>query len=160
MERVREIRAQLEALPLRVRLASEAANHSEAEVDCVLLDTTGDLRRWYSIATVVFIGKSMTARGGQNPVEPIMARRPVVFGPHMENFVTLAGTLVSNEGAIQVYEVESLERAIENLLDDTEARQRLVRNAREVLDHHRGATARAAALIDEICSEQEQACPL
>ena len=73
VERVREIRAQLEALPLQVRLASEAANHSEAEADCVLLDTTGELRRWYSIATVVFIGKSMSAHGGQNPVEPIMA---------------------------------------------------------------------------------------
>jgi 3-deoxy-D-manno-octulosonic-acid transferase len=154
VERVREIRAQLEALPLRVRLASEAANHSEAEVDCVLLDTTGDLRRWYSIATVVFIGKSMTAHGGQNPVEPIMARRPVVFGPHMENFVTLARTLVSKEGAIQVYDVESLERAIENLLGDTEARYRLVRNAREVLDRHRGATARAAALIADLKPKQ------
>lgn len=159
VERLREIRAQLEALPLQVRLASEAANHSEAEVDCVLLDTTGDLRHWYSIATVVFIGKSMTAHGGQNPVEPIMARRPVVFGPHMENFVTLAGTLVSKEGAIQVHDAESLERTIENLLGDSEARQRLVRNAREVLDQHRGATARAAALIHKTCSEQEQACP-
>ena len=159
VERVREIRAQLEALPLRVRLASEAANHSEAEVDCVLLDTTGDLRRWYSIATVVFIGKSMTAHGGQNPVEPIIARRPVVFGPHMENFVTLAETLVSKKGAIQVHDAESLEAAIENLLGDTEARHRLVRNAREVLDQHRGATARAAALIHKTYSEQEQACP-
>jgi 3-deoxy-D-manno-octulosonic-acid transferase len=154
VERVREIRAQLEALPLRVRLASEAANHSEAEVDCVLLDTTGELRRWYSIATVVFIGKSMSAHGGQNPVEPIMAGRPVVFGPHMENFVTLAGTLISKEGAIQVHDVESLERTIENLMGDTEARQRLVRNAREVLDQHRGATARAAALIANLHSGQ------
>jgi 3-deoxy-D-manno-octulosonic-acid transferase len=154
VERVREIRAQLEALPLQVRLTSEVANHSKTEPDCVLLDTTGDLRRWYSIATVVFIGKSMTAHGGQNPVEPIMARRPVVFGPHMENFVTLAGTLVSNEGAIQVHDVESLERAIENLLGDIHARHRLVRNAREVLDQHRGATARAAALIADLHSRQ------
>jgi len=159
VERVPEIRAQLEALALRVRLASEATKHNEAEVDCVLLDTTGDLRRWYNIATVVFIGKSMTAHGGQNPVEPIMARRPVIFGPHMENFVTLAGTLVSKEGAIQVHDVESLERTIENLLGDTEARQRLVRNAREVLDQHRGATARAAALIHKTYSGQDQACP-
>jgi 3-deoxy-D-manno-octulosonic-acid transferase len=154
VERVREIRAQLEALPLRVRLASEAANHSDAEVDCVLLDTTGELRRWYSIATVVFVGKSMSAHGGQNPVEPIMAGRPVVFGPHMENFVTLAGTLISKEGAIQVHGVESLEWTIENLMGDTEARQRLVRNAREVLDQHRGATARAAALIANLHSGQ------
>jgi 3-deoxy-D-manno-octulosonic-acid transferase len=154
VERVREIRAQLEGLPVQIRLASEAANHSEAEVDCVLLDTTGELRRWYSIATVVFIGKSMSAHGGQNPVEPIMAGRPVVFGPHMENFVTLAGTLISKEGAIQVHDVESLEWTIENLMGDTEARQRLVRNAREVLDQHRGATARAAALIANLHSGQ------
>jgi 3-deoxy-D-manno-octulosonic-acid transferase len=159
VERVREIRAKLEALPLHVRLASEVMNHRKAEVDCVLLDTTGDLRRWYSIATLVFIGKSMTAHGGQNPVEPIMARRPVVFGPHMENFVTLAGTLVSKKGAIQVHDAESLEAAIENLLGDVEARQRLVQNAREVLDQHRGATVRTAALIHKTCSKQEQACP-
>jgi 3-deoxy-D-manno-octulosonic-acid transferase len=155
VERVREIRAQLEALSLRVRLTSEAAKDSEGEADCVLLDTTGDLRRWYGIASVVFIGKSMTAQGGQNPVEPIMARKPVVFGPHMENFVTLAGTLASKKGAIQVHDVGSLERAIGDLLGDPEARHRLVRNAHEVLDQHRGATARAAALIARLHSEHQ-----
>ena len=149
VERVREIRAQLEALPLRVRLASEATNH-KAEVDCVLLDTTGDLRRWYNIATVVFIGKSMTAHGGQNPVEPIMAQRPVVFGPHMENFATLARSLVANRGAMQVSEIDELERAAEKLLCDEELRQSLVQNAEKVLTQHRGATARTAQLIVEL----------
>jgi len=153
---VREIQAQLEAFPLRVRLASEAANHGETAVDCVLLDTTGELRRWYEIATVVFIGKSLTAHGGQNPVEPIIAGKPVVFGPHMENFATLAKTLVSKNGAIQVRNIGSLEGAIDHLLRDGKARQRLVRNAREVLDQHRGATQRAAALIADLRSEQEQ----
>jgi 3-deoxy-D-manno-octulosonic-acid transferase len=160
VERVREIRAQLENLSLHVQLASEAVNRGGTNPDCIVLDRTGELQRWYSIATVVFIGKSLTARGGQNPVEPILAGKPVVFGPHMENFVTLAGTLTSKEGAIQVHDVESLEQAIEKLLGDTEARQRLVRNAREVLDQHRGATARAAALIHKTCSKQEQPCPL
>jgi 3-deoxy-D-manno-octulosonic-acid transferase len=156
VERVREIQAQLEAFPLRVRLASEAANHGETAVDCVLLDTTGELRHWYEIATVVFIGKSLTAHGGQNPVEPIIAGKPVVFGPHMENFATLAKTLVSKNGAIQVRNIGSLEGAIDHLLRDGEARQRLVRNAREVLDQHRGASQRAAAMIAYLRSEQEQ----
>jgi 3-deoxy-D-manno-octulosonic-acid transferase len=147
VERVREIRAQLEALSLQVRLASEPENEGKAEGDCMLLDTTGDLRRWYGIATVVFIGKSITAQGGQNPVEPILAGKPVVFGPHMENFRTLARTLVSKAGAIQIHDVESLERAIKDLLGNSKARHRLVRNAREVLDQHRGATERAAKLI-------------
>src|SRR6266480_4097556 len=70
VERVREIRAQLDALPLHVRLASEAADHSAAEPECVLLDRTGELQHWYGIATLVFIGKSLTAHGGQNPLEP------------------------------------------------------------------------------------------
>ena len=116
----------------------------------MLLDTTGELQRWYGIATVVFMGKSLTAHGGQNPVEPILAGKPVVFGPHMENFATLAKTLVSNNGAIQVHDADSLEQALAELLRDREARQRLVQNARAALSEHQGATARAAALIHEL----------
>ena len=150
VERVPEIRRQLEALSLDIWLASEAASHGEAEPDCVLLDTTGQLHGWYGIATVVFIGKSLTAHGGQNPVEPIAAGKPIIFGLHMENFATLAKALVSKSGAIQVRDADALEQAAEKLLHDSEARQHLVQNAREVLNRHRGATARTAALIAEL----------
>ena len=153
VERLREIRAQLDALGLRVALASKARMDGEPnKADCVLLDTTGELQRWYDIATVVFVGKSLTAHGGQNPVEPILAGKPVVFGPHMENFRMLARTLVSRNAAIQVRDADSLERAIVELLQDTEARQRLVQNALEVLSTHKGATERAAALVHEVHS--------
>ena len=153
VERLREIRAQLEALGLRVALAKEARPGSgRDDADCVLLDTTGELQRWYSIASVVFMGKSLTAHGGQNPVEPILAGKPVVFGPHMENFATLAQALVSKKGAIQVRDGDSLERAIVELLLDTEVQQHLVQNAHEVLATHQGATARAAALIHDLHS--------
>ena len=133
-------------------MASEVAVGRESDADCILLDTTGELQRWYGIATIVFIGKSLTAQGGQNPVEPIMAGKPVVFGPHMENFATLAKALVLKKGAIQVRDVDSLELTIAELLRDSEARQRLVQNARDVLSKHHGATARAAALIHELHS--------
>src|SRR5438128_8229466 len=153
VERLREIRARLDALGLRVALASKARMDGEPnKADCVLLDTTGELQRWYDIATVVFVGKSLTAHGGQNPVEPILAGKPVVFGPHMENFGMLAKTLVSRKAAIQVRDADSLERAIVELLQDTEARQRLVQNALEVLSTHKGATERAAALVHEVHS--------
>jgi len=147
VERVPEIRRQLEALSLDLRLASEAANQGDAEPDCVILDTTGELQGWYGIATVVFMGKSLTTHGGQNPVEPIAAGKPIIFGLHMENFATLAKALVSKSGAIQVRDADALDRAAEKLLHDSEARQQLVQNAREVLNEHRGATARTAALI-------------
>lgn len=150
VERLREIRAHLAAFPMRVTLASEVAVNRESDADCIVLDTTGELQRWYAIATIVFMGKSLTAHGGQNPVEPIMAGKPVVFGPHMENFATLAKALVSKEGAVQVEDVESLEPTIVELLRDNKARQRLVQRAQEVLSEHEGATARTAALIHKL----------
>lgn len=146
VERIPEIRSQLGALPLRVTLASKALD-GEANADCMLLDTTGELQRWYSIATVVFIGKSLTAHGGQNPVEPILAGKPVVFGPNMENFATLAATLISHNAAIQVNDAESLERTIGQLLNDSEARQRLIKKAGAALSEHKGGTARTADII-------------
>ena len=149
VERLQEIRAQLSAMPLRVTLASEALTGGAADADCMLLDTTGELQRWYGIATVVFVGKSLAAHGGQNPVEPILAGKPVVFGPHMENFATLAKTLVSNNAAMQVNDIDALERTVGELLGDSEARQRIVENAHAALGEHEGATARTAMLIHE-----------
>ncbi len=154
VERMQEIRARLSAFPFRVDLVSEALARGGGDADCMLLDTTGELQRWYRIATVVFVGKSLTAHGGQNPVEPILAGNPVVFGPHMENFATLAKTLVSNNGAIQVGDTDSLERTLADLLRDSRLRERLVQNARIALSEHQGATARSAALIHELTARE------
>jgi 3-deoxy-D-manno-octulosonic-acid transferase len=148
-ERAGEVRCALEQLGLRVAFRTRLSDIN-TPVDCLLLDSTGELRNWYIVATVVFMGKSLTAHGGQNPVEPILVGKPVVFGPHMENFATLAKALVSKKGAIQVGDADSLERAIVELLRHSEARDRLVQNAREVLSVHQGATARAAALITQL----------
>ena len=149
VERLQEIRADLAAFPLRVAFASESLQGRIADADCILLDTTGDLQHWYGIATVVFVGKSLTAHGGQNPVEPIFAGKPVVFGPHMENFASLAKRLVSSNGAIQVADIDSLGRAVAELLGDEDARKHLVQNAGAALIEHQGATARAATLVHE-----------
>ena len=150
VERLQAIRAQLDAMPMRVTLTSEALTSEAADADCMLLDTTGELQSWYGIATVVFIGKSLTAHGGQNPVEPILAGKPVVFGPHMENFATLATTLVSNNAAMQVSDSDSLERTFSALLRDGEARNRVVQNAHAVLSEHKGGTARTAELVHRL----------
>jgi 3-deoxy-D-manno-octulosonic-acid transferase len=87
------------------------------------------------------------AHGGQNPVEAILAGKPVIFGPHMENFAALAEAFVAKKAAIQIQDIDSAEETIAELLRDSAARKRLVQNAREVLTAHQGATARTAALI-------------
>jgi 3-deoxy-D-manno-octulosonic-acid transferase len=154
VERLREIRAQLDTLGIRIALASETRCSARNDVDCVLLDTTGELQSWYDVATVVFVGKSLAAHGGQNPVEPILVGKPVVFGPHMENFAKLANALVAKHGALEIRDTESLERAVAQLLSDGAARDRLVQNARAVLSTHEGATVRAAALLHELKPNQ------
>jgi 3-deoxy-D-manno-octulosonic-acid transferase len=70
----------------------------------------------------------------------------------MENFATLAKTLVSTDGAIQVTDTDSLERAVADLLRDSETRQRHVQNAHAALSEHRGATAQTATLIHKVGS--------
>jgi 3-deoxy-D-manno-octulosonic-acid transferase len=150
VERVREIRSRLQGLGLRVELVSEIATHRAKPPDCVLLDKTGELQRWYAIATVAFVGKSLTAHGGQNPVEPIVAGVPVLFGPHMENFANLARELVEKNGALQVKDAGQLEETVRTLLRNEEARRTLVSNAEQVLSEHRGATGRTAQLIHQL----------
>jgi 3-deoxy-D-manno-octulosonic-acid transferase len=147
VERVAEIRGCLERLGLSVDLRSDAVATRASPPDCLLLDTTGELQHWYAVATIVFVGKSLTARGGQNPVEPILAGKPVLFGPHMENFSALARALVANKAAVQVRDSNSLQQQIARLLRDREAALRLVANAQVVLARHNGATARTADLV-------------
>ena len=147
VERAGDIRGRLERLGLNVRLRSEAERQPGSRPDCLLLDTTGELQHWYAVATIVFIGKSLAARGGQNPVEPIFAGKPVLFGPHMENFSALAQALVENEAAVQVRDPNSLQEQIAWLLRDREAALCLVANAQAVLARHSGATARTAELV-------------
>jgi 3-deoxy-D-manno-octulosonic-acid transferase len=147
VERVGEIRAGLGRLGVNVCLRSEVGSKCAEPPDCLLLDTTGELQHWYAVATIVFVGKSLTARGGQNPVEPIFAGKPVLFGPHMENFSALAQALVANEAAVQVRDPNSLQQQIAWLLRDREAALRLVANAQAVLARHSGATARTAELL-------------
>jgi 3-deoxy-D-manno-octulosonic-acid transferase len=147
-ERAGEIRRALEQLGLRVGLRSRV-NDVDCPIDSLLLDSTGELRNWYAAATVVFMGKSLTAHGGQNPVEPITAGKPIIFGPHMENFVALARALLAHHGAIQVNSETELKSAMQELLHDSMLRQTLVANAAHALDAHRGATTRTARLINE-----------
>jgi 3-deoxy-D-manno-octulosonic-acid transferase len=149
VERASEIEADLRSHNLR-SIRRSAAGKGAERFDCLLIDTTGELRDWYDIATIVFIGKSLTAHGGQNPVEAISARKPVIFGPHMENFASLAKQLIEAGGAICVQNATELSEQSHRLLRDVRARENLAVNALRVIQPHREAAARTAGLIEKI----------
>src|SRR5438309_1947017 len=72
------------------------------ELQALLVNTTGELKYFYEHAAVIFVGKSLKAEGGQNPIEPGALGKPVVFGPNMQNFEAIAQSFVSQNAAVQV----------------------------------------------------------
>ena len=147
VERIPTILKNLASSNAEIVLRSALPSSTPWEV--AILDTTGELRDWYFFATVAFVGKSLTAKGGQNPVEPALAGAPVVFGPHMENFQSVATLLLEGGGALQARSGAHLTEIVDELLSDSEARQRLGANAKSLLVKHHGSAKRTACLVFE-----------
>ena len=144
-ERTPEVEKILRELSIPYTRRSEPNFHQDTLV--LIVDSTGELNDWYQTASVVVIGKSFTGVGGQNPVEPLLARKPVICGPHMENFTFLTEELVREKGIIQATDESALISAVEHLLTSSKAASEMVANSDRVLAQHRGATGRAASLI-------------
>lgn len=146
-ERGGEVTAELEALglkPLRRSLLNAA---SSSRTDVLVIDSTGELRAWQELATIVIVGKSFLAEGGQNPAEAVMAGKPVVFGPHMENFEPLVKLLLDAKGAMQVRDFEALEQGLHGLLSDPRHRDEMAQAGQAALQKHDGATRRTACAL-------------
>jgi 3-deoxy-D-manno-octulosonic-acid transferase len=144
-ERTPEVERILRDLSIGYSLRSQPDFSAAPSV--LIIDSTGELNDWYQTASVVVIGKSFMGVGGQNPVEPLLARKPVVCGPHMENFKFLVEELVRERGILQLVDGSALEPAIEHLLINPKAASEMVANSDRILAQHRGATARAAEFI-------------
>ncbi len=87
------------------------------DTDIYLADTMGELGLFYRLHTAVFIGGSLVAHGGQNPLEPARLRNAVLFGPHMFNFAEIAQELLRHDAAIAVRDAETLAKQVRHLLE-------------------------------------------
>jgi len=117
------------------------------EVDCLLVNSTGELKFFYEHATVIFVGKSLTAEGGQNPIEPAALSKAIVFGPNMQNFAEITRNLVAQGGAVQVKNEEELERKVGELLGNEARRAELGRKALKVVKENLGAIDRTVDML-------------
>ena len=120
---------------------------AEPRADAVILDTIGELAEVYQIATVVFVGGSLVRAGGHNILEPAVFGKPIIFGPHMENFAEIAETFLANDAAVQVRSDRELETAVVSLIGDPVRRARLGAAARALVDANRGAKDKTLAVI-------------
>lgn len=114
--------------------------------EVTVLDSMGELLACYVLADVVFVGGSFVTRGGQNILEPAASGKPVLFGPHMENFADAVQVLLGR-GGIQTASAAQLTRVLEDLLAHPDRLQRLGETARKHVLQVRGAARRNAELI-------------
>lgn len=135
-------------ITVNTRLAADS-------VDALLVNTTGELKFFYEQADVIFVGKSLSAEGGQSPIEPGALGKAMVFGPNMQNFAQIAAAFARQDGAVQVQDAAQLETAIHELLADPARREELGQNALRVVKENEGAIDRTVDMIVEHLDDGE-----
>ena len=120
----------------------------------LLLDTIGELSALFQYATVVFMGGTLVPKGGHNILEPARHCKPIVFGPHMENFRDIARLFLETKAAVQIQTPGELAPAIRSILSDTQLASRLGRNALTIIEQNTGATDRVLRFLQPIEARQ------
>ena len=123
---------------------------AEPRADVVVLDSIGELAQLYQLATAVFVGGSLADHGGHNILEPAIFGKPIVFGPHMQNFKEIADAFLGNDAAIQVHSDRELDDVLLTLVTDPVRRARLGAAARALVEANRGAKTKTLAVIAEL----------
>ena len=112
-----------------------------------LLDSIGELASAYRDAALAFIGGSLIARGGQNPIEAWAAGVPAIAGPHMENFRDVAAAGEDRGILTRVEDAAGLGRAIAAGLAAPQETRRRAADAARFVEENRGAADRTAAAV-------------
>lgn len=149
-ERCKDLGQKLRSRGVKFLFRSEIFPNTRVEtgaLDCLLVNTTGELKFFYEPATAVFVGKSLTSIGGQNPIEPGAQGKAIVFGPNMQNFADIARVFLRKNAAVQVKNPEELEQTLDDLLANAPRREALGRAALEVVAENLGAVQRTVDMI-------------
>ncbi len=121
-----------------------------AGCSCVVVDRLGELAALYRVASMAFVGGSLVAAGGHTPIEPAACGVPILFGRHMDNVREVARGLLDAQAAIELGGAADLKRQLVALSEDAARRARLGRNARALVEAHRGAARRTVESLAEL----------
>lgn len=135
------------AAGLRVALRSEGASCSH-DTQCFVIDTMGELLRYYAACDVAFVGGSLAGTGGHNVLEPAALSKPVLVGPHTFNFKDITQQLIDCQGALRIRDAAELERAVSRLFSAPELRDRMGRAGHGLVQSGQGALSRTLEMID------------
>jgi 3-deoxy-D-manno-octulosonic-acid transferase len=128
------------------RLTAETTEKSKiknrkSKIDTVILgDTMGDLRKFYSLATIIFVGRSLVPMGGSDLAEAAALGKPTLFGPYAFNFKQTVDALLAGEGAVMVKDKHDLLETIQKCLTEPNFAQRIAQNGQDIIRNNQGAT--------------------
>jgi 3-deoxy-D-manno-octulosonic-acid transferase len=96
-------------------------------------DTLGELGTLFSIAPIVFMGKSLKVKGGQNPIEPCHFDCAILFGPYMQNFQDIAERMITEGSALRVEDSAALAESVARLMSNNKERLNLSNTAKKIV---------------------------
>jgi 3-deoxy-D-manno-octulosonic-acid transferase len=155
-ERFAEVASLMESSGLFWSRRSDAPNELDSRSDALLFDSIGELRAVYPLASIVFIGGSLTPTGGHNILEPAAAGACTVTGTHTFNFKAIVEAFLEADALVQLPALApkeasyALSNVLRELLADEARRLAVGENALAVLEKNRGATARTIKLLAPI----------
>jgi 3-deoxy-D-manno-octulosonic-acid transferase len=150
-ERFDEVAGLISAAGFALVRRSESPDGSKGDVsgDTIMLgDTMGELRKFYSLATCVFVGRSLVPMGGSDMIEAAALGKPTAYGPHTFNFPQ-ADPLVEH-GCVRISDPAALMRQFDEWLSDPAAAERTGREAQQYVRSQQGATKRNVEMICQI----------
>lgn len=161
-ERFGEVASLLDRSGLQWSRRSSPPKASDQSCDAILLDSIGELSNIYSLATIVFVGGSISKTGGHNILEPAAAGAAIITGPHMHNFAAITRAFVKAEAIIQLpsgnhsESVNAFAAALNDLLSNDALRLGLQAKAKQLIELNRGATERTLHYLEPILSASAQ----
>jgi 3-deoxy-D-manno-octulosonic-acid transferase len=148
-ERARECDALCTSRGFRSAYWTQCAE-SNFSGDILIVDQIGVLRKLYGASDVAYIGGSLVPHGGQNPLEPLIAQVPVIFGPYMNNFRDIRQRILDAQAGLEIPDSESLAGAFSQLLDDPKASARMGARGASMILQNQGALERLLAEVQRI----------
>jgi 3-deoxy-D-manno-octulosonic-acid transferase len=164
-ERFAEVTELLKTSGLRWARRTARQDASDGQAEVILLDSIGELRSAYSLASIVFVGGSIARTGGHNILEPAAVGAPVIVGPHMYNFQSIMETFAEAGALIQLRPMSdsaaivALANTISELLDNPARGREIGRLAQSLVSENRGATERTLRSLDSIITTAANASP-
>jgi 3-deoxy-D-manno-octulosonic-acid transferase len=129
---------------------SQIANR-KSQIDTVILgDTMGDLRKFYSLAAVIFVGRSLVPMGGSDMMEAAALGKCTIFGPYAFNFQQTVDALIKDNGAIMVRDKDDLLATMRKCLTEPDYADKIALNGRETIRKNQGATAKSIKQIAKL----------